>query len=171
MELIFDRGAQRYDRRHAITAQAQQFFGEPGFGFLSYRYQGVAPFGWHDLWLKSRGKWLWGEVAFHNEEPVGEYLHGLFGEQFVDRIGNASVEFRFSVTRDLFKLSLFHDLAVFAELDRQNQTETLRVANSFGPGFHALIEGMLQLDIYVAFGFRSDGRFDTAASALLQKVF
>ncbi|MHB8879406.1 MAG: hypothetical protein ACYC8T_37400, partial [Myxococcaceae bacterium] len=62
-------------------------------------------------------------------------------------------------------------LAVFGELDRENGTERLRVANSFGPGLHLLIEGMMQLDIYVAFGFKSDGKFDTAASAMLLKVF
>ncbi len=172
-DLVFDTGAARWDRRHALNVEARHYFAnsDPAFGYLAHRYQKVTPFGWHDFWVRSRGKWLWGEVAFHNEQPVGEYLHGLFGEDFVDRVGNLSLELRLSVTRDVVKVSLFHDLAAFGALDRATGTERLVVADAFGPGLHFLIEGMLQLDIYVAFGFRSDHRFATAASAMLQKVF
>jgi hypothetical protein len=100
-------------------------------------------------------------------------MYGLLGTDYAHRIGTVSSEFRFSITRDILKLSLFYSLAVFQELDRNrgDGVRIVRVANAFGPGLHLLIESMFQLDMYMAFGFRSDGRFDTALSALLEKVF
>jgi hypothetical protein len=175
-ELVLDGGAERADRRHALTAELKHQIGAeattPGFGHAGFRYQLVVPFGWHDLWIKGRGKWLWGEVAIHNEEPLGEYLHGVFGEEFVRRIAGGSAEFRFSITRDLFKLSVFHETAIWEELDRETGGAPRRqAANSVGAGLHTLIEGMFQLDFYFAFGFRTGERYDAAVSALLLKVF
>ncbi|MGQ0505135.1 MAG: hypothetical protein ACT4TC_07410, partial [Myxococcaceae bacterium] len=87
------------------------------------------------------------------------------------RVASGSFEFRFSLTRDIFKLSLFQDVAVFGELDRQNRTERAQVGNSFGSGLHALFEGMIQIDLYFAFGFKSDGLTDRGLSLVLRKVF
>lgn len=174
-ELTFD--DERSDRRHLLTAEARQYFAieDPLLGQARLRYQRVFALGWHDLRLQANGMFSWSEVLFHYEEPVGgRYLRGVLGGEYVRWVGSASAEFRFSVTRDLYKLSVFHDLAVFGHLDRTGGAETLgtpTVANSFGPGFHALIEGMLQLDLYVAFGFASDGRFESGVHGILQKVF
>lgn len=176
-DLVLDSGNTRWDRRHALTVEARQYLGlnDPEYTQAGYRYQKVTAFGWHDLWVRSRGKLLRGKgVSFYNEEPVGEYLHGRLGTEFVDKIANLNLEFRFSVTRDLFKVSVFHDLAVFGELNRETvpAKERVRVADSFGLGLHTLIEGIVQLDIYVAFGFRSGGEITPpVASALLLKVF
>jgi hypothetical protein len=42
---------------------------------------------------------------------------------------------------------------------------------AFGPSFHALIEGMFQMDLALSFGLLSTGRFDTGVYAVLVKVF
>ncbi|MFZ5472273.1 MAG: hypothetical protein ACOZIN_22805 [Myxococcota bacterium] len=171
---VFDDGGERWDRRHELTLEGRHFFAirDPVYGEGRLSYQKVFGFGWHDLWLKAKGTWLWGEVLFHNEEPVaGLHLRGVFGERYVRRVASGSAEFRFSLTRDLYKLSLFHDLAVWGEVDRVTGAELLSVGNSFGPGFHALIEGMFQLDLYLAFGFASGRRRDIGVTAILQKVF
>ena len=78
VKLVYDTGADRSDRRHALTVDVRQYLGlnDPWFGYAAHRYSRVISFGWHDLWIRSRSKFLWGEVAFHNEEPVGEYLTG-----------------------------------------------------------------------------------------------
>lgn len=173
VDMVFDTTNPRTDRWHQLSAETREYIGNEAeqFGYAQQRYQRVVELGWHDLWVKTRGKWLWGDVAFHNEEPVGEYLHGLFGEEFTRKIGNLALELRLSVTRDLVKVGIFHDLATYAELDRSTGRETLRLADAFGPSFHTLIEGMLQLDVYVSFGFKSNGQFATALAASLLKVF
>lgn len=175
VDLIFELPDNRWDRRHALLVDARHFFAvrDPVFGEARVSYQRVWPWGWHDIWLKARGAWLWGEVPFHYDELVaGTHLRSVFGDTYVHRVASVGGEFRFSITRDVYKLSLFQDVATWGELvDRDRGIETVRVGTSFGPGFHALIEGMLQVDIYLAFGIDSAGRFDTGVAALLNKVF
>ena len=93
------------------------------------------------------------------------------GDIYVEKVAGLSLEFRLSLARDLFKLGVFHDAAVFGELDRAGGGETFRFANSFGLGFHALILDTFQLDLYYAFGFNSEEDFDHGPSASLKKVF
>ncbi len=171
---VFDIPQQRWDRRHFLEVDVRQFFAirDPLFGEAHVQYQKVYEIGWHDLWIGGRGTWLWGEVPFHNEEVLaGRHLRSVFGDTYVHRVASGSFEFRFSVTRDIFKLSAFQDVAIFGELNRATGQETARVGNSFGAGFHALVEGMIQIDLYLAFGFTSAGRSDSGVAALLRKVF
>jgi hypothetical protein len=42
---------------------------------------------------------------------------------------------------------------------------------AFGPGFHALVVGMFQLDMNVSFAFLSTGRFATGVFASLLKAY
>lgn len=173
-ELVFDTEQPRWDRRHQLWAELRHFFAlrDPSYGEARAAYQRVWAFGWHDLVVRARGAWLWGEVVFHDEELVsGYHLRAVFAHEWVRRVASNQTEFRFSVTRDQYKVSLFHDVAVFGKIDRYTGAEQMVVGNSFGPGFHALVEGMLQLDLYLAFGFTSDRRFDAGVSVLLHKVF
>jgi hypothetical protein len=100
-------------------------------------------------------------------------------------VASESSEFRFSITRDIFKVSLFNDIAVFGQIDRTQLDqsghfiESARIGDSFGAGFHALIEGMFQVDVYYALGLitaRKDDppdqqHFDNGFSVSIQKVF
>ncbi len=170
---VFDIPQQRWDRRHFLEADVRQFFAikDPLFGEAHARYQKVFEIGWHDLWLAGRATWLWGEVPFHNEELLaGTHLRSVFGDTYVHRAASGSFEFRFSVTRDIFKVSVFQDVAIFGLLDRATGAETVQVGTSLGGGFHALVEGMIQIDLYFAFGFSGDRR-DSGVALLLRKVF
>ncbi len=177
MEFVFDTRVERRDRRHLLTLEGRQSWvdGDRALGKLDYRYHLLLEFGWHDLVVASRGVWLWGDVLFDDEEPVGgRYLRGVFGgRNYVQQVGNLSLEFRFSLSRDLYKLGIFHDLAFFGELDRTaaGGEPVFRVANSFGLGFHALILDLLQFDLYYGVGFGSDDEFDHGVAASLKKVF
>lgn len=174
VDLTFELPDNRWDRRHALLLDARHFFAvsDPVFGEARVSYQRVFEWGWHDIWVRGRGTYLWGEVPFHFDELIaGTHLRSVFADAWVHKVVSAGGEFRFSVTRDVYKLSLFQDVAAWGELDRETGAERLRVGTSFGPGFHALIEGMLQVDIYLAFGLDSSGRFDTGVAAFLNKVF
>ncbi len=175
LDFVFDPERLRKDRRHRLMVEGRHIWvdGVHSLGRIRYLYRKLFDLGWHDLLVSSRGVWLGGRVLFDDEEPVGgRYLRGVFGGSYwVTQVANLSLEFRFSLARDLFKISLFHDLAVFGELDRMDSGQTARVADSFGLGFHALILDMFQLDLYYAFGFSSDGSFDHGVAAGLSKVF
>ena len=166
----------RRDRGHHLALEGRHYWveGLHSFGKIVYSYRSVFEIGWHDLWIKSRGTWMWGEILFYDEEPVGgRYIRGVFGDRYyVHRVGNLVLEFRLSLYRDVVKLGIFHDLALFGELDRVNGGEDLRVADSFGLGFHLLIMDSFQLDFYYGFGFSfHDEGFDHGLAVSLKKVY
>lgn len=203
-DLIFDPNNNRTDRWHLLAAEAVAFapasvlrsgkLTDKWFGLVHFHYQNPIQFGWHDLWIRARGRWLFGDISFHDEDSVAEYNHGIFGNKFIRRGVSAEAEFRFSITRDLFKISIFHSIFAFGEVtDRGHYSpgpdgtllpvvptwedsaafrdETLRVGTAIGPGFHALIEGMFQLDIYGSFGILNNGQVAANATLNLNKVF
>lgn len=173
-ESVIDPDVLRWDRRHTLESELRYYFPlgpEPGFGWADLRYQFVKELGWHDFWVKSRGRLSWGLVTFHDEFSVAELARGLFGGQFVFSGANLQLEFRFSVSRDEIKIGIFHDLAVFAVPLRTQGTYAVELANAFGPGVHLLVQDMFQLDMYMAFGFRRKAQFNAAFSMVLQKAF
>jgi hypothetical protein len=186
-EFALDNETTRLDRAHVAELGARWYLGKAldvggtsdktgylQYGWAYYRYRVVIPFGWHDLWIKSRLRFLWGDIQFHDEEGLGELLRGLFGGTYVRKGGNASAEFRFSLSRDILKLSIFAEGAAWGEVNRTTLhygDETPRVGLATGPGFHALIQGMFQLDIYATFGLTSTLNFGYGAVLFLNKVF
>ncbi|MEW5741305.1 MAG: hypothetical protein AB1938_20450 [Myxococcota bacterium] len=166
----------RWDRRHQVSLDSRlwgnlQQLSTPTFWEVHGLYQKVFAFGWHDLWLKARGDALGGDVLFPFEVPLGEYLRGNFGDVFVRLGAGGRAEFRFSLTRDLYKLGFFVDTVGYGEIDRTLGTQTPRFGVAFGPGFHALVVGMFQLDMNVSFGVLSTGRFNTGVFASLIKAY
>jgi len=203
-EWVIDPENQRWDRQHKILLNGRYFFGRAldpftspfdgtltHYGWFQYYYQKVFEFGWHDLWLKTRGRVQFGDILFDDEEAVGEVLRGVFGRSFMRKGGNIDVEFRFSLNRDVLKLSFFTEVALYGEVCRHIPTkadpgacklvakdeEVLRVGISAGPGVHALIQGMFQMDIYATVGWRTrsadlaDSAFSFGITAFLNKTY
>lgn len=175
---LFEDGGDRWDRRHEVTLDARHFFAlreEGQFGEARLEWQRVFALGWDDIFLRARGAWLWGgeAVPFPNEEVIGGvHLRNAFSNLYVHRAASASFEYRFSLTRDIIKLSVFNDAAVFGEVHRENGfAEVLRVGDSFGPGLNLLFQGMFQIDLYYGVGVMSAGKFDHGFSIGIQKVF
>jgi hypothetical protein len=178
VDYVFDDGSARWDRRHAIELQGRLWNnladapGRLSYSEVRLAWQRVTPFGWHDLWLRARGTWLLGDILYPFEVPLGDSLRALsFGDVFVRSVGSLSAEFRFSLTRDLFKLGLFVDAAAFGEVNRITGAQVPRFGMAFGPSFHALIEGMFQLDLALSLGLLTTGAFNTGVYAVLVKVF
>ncbi len=174
-ELNFDPEILRKDRHHELTLEARHYWvqNRPSFSRANLDYQKIFSLGWHDVWLRLRGTYIWGEVFFDDEQHVGgRYLRGVFGHIYTDRVAGMMLELRLSLARDLFKVSLFHDLAGFNHLHRSaEEGDHLHFGNSFGIGFHALILDTFQLDIYYALGFASDENLNHGLSTSLKKVF
>ncbi len=174
-QIVLEPDEIRLDRRHELSLEARHY-NTRGYGKLyqtRLAYQKVFAWGWHDIWVEARGASMWGDVIFPDEEPVGgPYLRGTFGgAYYVRRVAGTSLEFRLSLTQDLLKVSLFHDVAVFEQLDRLREPVRWRVANSAGAGLHALIIDAFQLDVYYGVGFSSDRSWDRGMAASLRKAF
>jgi hypothetical protein len=165
----------RVDRRHRIDVDARYF---PGLGHRAFwqaeaQYRKVIEFGWNDLWLRGAAGAVGGRYEIADAMPMtGRYLRGVYGHAFyLDRAAAAAFEYRISLTRDIFKVGLFHELAVFREARRTELSDEIRAGNSFGPSFHALVLDALQLDIFYAVGFTLQGDFDHGVSLRIQKAF
>jgi len=175
LDLDLEPGKLRRDRRHRLQLNYRHFWQQHRSLYHDGRldYQKTFELGWHDLQVGVRGAWLWGEVPFEFEEPVGgRYVRALFGDRwYVREVGGLSLELRLSLARDIFKFSIFHDLALFGELKRPEYARRLQVADSFGLGFHALVLDWLQFNIYYGVGFCRGGDFDHGISASLRKAF
>jgi len=176
LHFVFDPDEPRLDRHHLLEANLRHAWqqGSDVLGMADLSYRKVFGFGWHDLIVSTAGVWIWGAATFDDEEPVGgRHLRGVFGNRYwVERVADLKLEFRFSLARDLFKLSVFHDLAVFGQLDPVSGDETARVADSVGLGFHALILDLFQFDFYYGLGWTSEGgEFDHGLAVRLKKVF
>lgn len=175
-EYLFWAGNARWDRRHAVWLDGRVYsnynrFDQLTFAEVRLYYQLVLPQGWNDVWIKVRGTWLTGDVLYTFEEPLGDHLRGVFGDIWVRTAASLRAEYRLSLSRDVFKLGVFTDVAAYGELDRLTNAQTPRFGVAFGPSFNTLIEGMFQLDMQLSFGIVSTGRFNTGVNATLVKVF
>jgi hypothetical protein len=174
-QLVFDADEIRRDRRHEleVTGRHHPSKAGSGYGLTAYRYQKLFEVGWHDLLLTSRGVYLWGTPPFIEEQPVGgQLVRGVFDTRFYARRAvGTGFEGRFSLTRDIYKVGGFLDVAVFGELDRAAHTEKARVITSLGPSFHVLVADAFQLDLYYSLGFAGRGEAERGFTASLRQAF
>jgi hypothetical protein len=173
--LVFDPYNIRIDRYHKVDFDLRQFTefdGQP-FWQLEAEYEKVFSFGYNDLWMHSAAAWLGGAYGVADPIPMGgRYVRGVFGHSlYMDRAASAALEFRLSLSRDIYKVGLYHEIAGYREARGDNPEGNYGVANSFGPSFHALVMDALELDIYYAFGFMRDGPFEHGVSFRIEKAF
>ncbi|WP_224364576.1 hypothetical protein [Hyalangium versicolor] len=173
--ITFDTDDIRRDRHTELELAARHYPGESGkgYGVTTYRYQQVTEVGWHDLWLTSRGAWLWGQVPFMEEQPVGGlHVRGVFGERFHARhVLSGGAEVRFSLSRDIYKVGGFVDVAVFGNIDRSTGLARAKVVGSTGPSFHVLVADVFQVDLYYALGFAGNGEAERGFTLALKQAF
>lgn len=174
-ELVLDPEQLRLDRQHRMELQARYFLAGDAAAFhtVELDYRKVFDIGWNDLWLTAAAGAVGGGYSVADAIALnGQYLRGAFGNRYyVDRVASAGAEFRMSLTRDLFKVGVFSQVAVFRQAEGAPNEGERVVATSFGPSFHALVQDLLQLDLYYSFGFTSDGQRDHGVAIRLQKAF
>jgi hypothetical protein len=171
--LVFDPDRVRVDRRHRISLDVRQFMdvGSKPFWQLDASYRRVFEFGWNELWLRSTIAGVGGNYGIADAIPM-RFLRGVFGSEFyLDRAATVVLDYRFSLQRDVFKVGVFHELAVFRDAARSPSRGDVHVGNSFGPSFHALVLDTFQFDLSYAVGFLRDGSFDHGTSLHLEKAF
>jgi hypothetical protein len=171
--LVFDPDRLRVDRRHRINLDVRQFagLGSKSFWQLDVSYRRVFEFGWNELWLRSTIAGVGGKYGVADAIPM-RFLRGVFGSAFyLDRAAAVVLDYRFSLQRDIFKVGVFHELAVFRDAVATASPGDVRVGNSFGPSFHALVLDTFQFDLSYAVGFLGDGSFDHGTSLHLEKAF
>jgi hypothetical protein len=175
IELTLDPENLRRDQHHTFYLGARVYgrphVDEQGELFLLGSYQRVIPIGWNDLVIDGRAVLRNGFVIYPEEEPVGDSLHGVFSNEYARKLAVANVEFRYSLLRDVFKIGLFHNLAVYGEINRTNDSEKTILADAFGLAFHALMIDDFQLDAYFGGGFAGGGKTDRGAALSIKQAY
>ena len=111
-------------------------------------------------------------MLFPDEESIGNHLNGAFGgSDFARKIGSTGFEFRYSLLRDIFKIGVFYDQAIFGAIDRGDARWSVRTAGAGGPSFHLLLADEFQIDVWFGLGWKSDGSADFAPALALRQVF
>ena len=72
---------------------------------------------------------------------------------------------------DELKVGLFYDQAVFGFIDRATGRSSIQTAGAGGPALHLLLADEFLIDLYVALGWKTDGRADFAPGLALRQVF
>ncbi len=172
-ELVFDPKEPRRDRHHWLKAEARYFRNADGDNEASLEgaYQKVWELGWHDLWLRGQGMALLGTYPLMDEEPLSRFVRGVFPDEFTAGVANLSVEFRFSLVRDLLKLSSYLDVAVHAPTRFGPRPAPVQGAFAAGLGANLLILDTIQADLYYGLGLMTDGRVDPGLALRMIKAY
>jgi hypothetical protein len=176
---IFNPEELRRDRKHELSLQSRVYFaaiqGNTTSMRTDVRYRKLFPIGWHELWLNGRTAWVSGDVLYTEEQSLGgEALRDVFANIFVRKMAGVGLEFRWSLLRDLFKVGLWDNAAVYGAIDRTdltNTVETRAFANAVGVGVHALFIDEFQLDLYWGVGFGRSGAFGNGLSLQLGQAY
>jgi hypothetical protein len=176
LDVLFDPSELRRDRRHQASLSVRYFAPTEGQDELlvaTLREQKVFNFGWNELRIGATAVTMAGDPLFTDEEPLSsDFVRGVFADRYwVTQAASLGVELRVSLFRDLYKISLFHDLAVFGDRTMSRERPGVGVANAFGLGFHVLLVDTLALDLYYGVGLDHRGDADTGFSASLRQAF
>ncbi len=163
----------RSDKHGYVDATFESWFAERD---TYHRFTGKIKkfweFGYHDLLLKGRIIMTMGNAEYYDEvQLAGTYLRTFHdGWFFIEHAQQLGLEFRFSLLRDILKISVMHDVSVFGSIKRTvgewnpitgtypvDEHAHLSIANSMGPGLHYLLFSMFQWDGYATVGWSERG--------------
>jgi hypothetical protein len=171
----------RWDRHHTLRlmARARSLSTGAGDAASSYgeltadvRYQRCFGVGWHEAWVRAHVTLHVGDVLYTDEESLSGELRGALGGIFVRKAGSVLTEFRFSLVRDLLKVSVFDSLALFGRvLDRARIDEQVLGAAAIGVGVHGLVLTVLTVDLYGSLAWTTDGSFGPAFTLEVHEAF
>lgn len=156
----------RRDRSHVLLLQGVYLW--PALGVqgdiykLSLWYENTVPIEYDELRYHFNSVIRLGAVPFYEEAALGDgFLRSAFqGSIFTRNAGALEFAYRWSLYRDIVKVSLFNDVAVYQALDALRDGISTQAIYNIGAGFHVLVESAFQVSFYVGPGFNTDGTTD-----------
>lgn len=159
IDLDFDESELRLDRHHHLSLEGR--FLAAGSSVrsdvitkLKLEYDKVLQLGYDEFHLGVNGAHIFGAPFFYDELSIGDgFLRAAFGNDiFLKRALGMSFEYRVSLTREVFKVSVFDDFVTYQHLDGDREPGALRAATTVGVGLHVLLLDAFQLNGYAGIG-------------------
>ncbi|HJL42777.1 MAG TPA: hypothetical protein RMG48_15835 [Myxococcales bacterium LLY-WYZ-16_1] len=173
--LAFGLDQLRIDRRHRFLLEGRVFpsFQERPLWVGVFRYDKTFGFGLDELVIRLYAESLAGTVSFVDEVRISDHVRGLFGDRFfTEHIGSLRVEYQLAILRDYFKVSAFHDGALFEGVNRQTFARSFQAANAFGIGAHTVLLDAFKVSLYGLTGFVTQtGENEWGVSASVEQLF
>jgi hypothetical protein len=159
---IFNPHELRADQRVGLTLQADAYrpAEHQDKGFLRFDLKGnhLIFLGWNEFRFGGHISGETGDIWFVDEIPLESHLRVGFGlQRFTQRAASVSLEFRYSIVRDKFKVGVFQDTGVWRLLPRDDPQQAVELAGSTGAGMFFFIFDTLQVDAYYGVGWATDG--------------
>ena len=149
----------RQDRQDTLHLAATYFSGSSdnfnSFARFLARYDQNFLIGYDELWFEIDGALLVGDVPFYDEVALGDGFVrlGYSGEFFTRKAASITAEYRLSLSRQFFKVSIFNDAAIFEQLQANRNSEMIQFTDTVGMGLHFLVLNTFQVNFYVGVGF------------------
>jgi hypothetical protein len=158
----------RRDRKHQLSLGVQHFSGGTEDGKpiteVFVHWQKVFLYGWDEIWLGLDGALLFGEVPFYHEVSLGDFVRNTFSQDYLQRVGALHFEYRLSLSRDVFKIGFYDDVAIYDQ-------DGVTYADTIGVGLHVLLLDTFQLSSYVGVGINSEAEFDVGFGVEVKQAY
>lgn len=175
-ELTFNPGELRRDLRDRaeldLTAWTPASQGQGALLRVDAWLRKLWTVGWHDVSALGHTTAALGDVSWVDEEALGSHVRlGLGDSRTTSAATSVRLELRWSLLRDVVKVGLFDDLAVFRAFDRTTRAARPELAGSVGAGLHFLLADDFQLDLWAGGGWSTDGLRRTGFALALREAF
>jgi hypothetical protein len=172
----FNPGELRQDERDSVSLEltAVRPTAPANSGFFRFDAQGHKLFnlGWNELRVGLHYGGELGTIDYPDEISLDGFLRVGFGlNKHTHRAGTGSLELRYSILRDKFKVGLFNDLGFWRHLPRDDSSESSELAGSAGGGLFFLFYDQLQVDAYYGVGWSADGYKNAGLVLAIKEAF
>ena len=175
-DYTFNTGELRRDLKDFLSAEIGLFrpMLRDDKGYLRVDLQGQKNFlfGWNELRVAARLTAALGDINYADELPLGDHLRIGFGlDKYTYRVTSLRLEYRWSITRDRFKVGVFNDTGIWRHLKRDDPGQFAEISGSTGAGMFFFIFDELQIDFYGGVGWSTDGFVKPGINLAIKEAF
>jgi hypothetical protein len=175
-DYTFNTGELRRDLKDFLSAEIALYrpMLRDDMGYLRVDLQGKKNFlfGWNELRAGLRLTAALGDINYADELPLGDHLRIGFGlDKYTYRVTSLSLEYRYSITRDRFKVGLFTDAGIWRHLKRDDPGQFAEISGSTGAGMFFFIFDELQIDFLGGVGWSTDGFVKPGINLAIKEAF
>jgi hypothetical protein len=165
----------RQDLRNELAVELNLFrptvAQDKGYVRLDFTGRKLFPLGWNELRASIHFTGELGDVAYVDEIPLADHLRIGSLDKYTKRATSVSLEFRYSLLRDKFKVGVFNDIGVWRHLVRDDTSQAADLAGSSGAGAFFFLFDELQVDVFYGVGWSTTSSVRPGLALAIKEAF